>query len=110
MSSVPAAFTCSKLATEKPMASFWYLYLYSRTNNVELAGIPNSVRDNEFEGTVINICKDHRIEITPMDIEACHRLFLSNPQTSHDPNQCRKVIVKSVSCKHRERLLQIKKR
>ena len=49
---------------------------YSWRNNVELAGIPNSIRDNDLEETVINICKEHEIDISPIDTEVCHRLCL----------------------------------
>ena len=31
---------------------------YSRRNNVELSDIPNSIRDEDLENTVINICKE----------------------------------------------------
>ena len=80
---------------------------YNRRNNVELAGIPNSIRDNKLEGTVINICSEHGIKITPMDMEACHRVHLSNAQAVKNPNQCKKVILNFVNCKHPERLLQL---
>ena len=58
----------------------------SRRNNVELAEIPNSIRDKELEEAVKNICKEHGIDTTPIDIEACHRLPYSNAQAAHDPN------------------------
>ena len=82
---------------------------YSRRNNIELAGIPNLIKDNVLEETIINICKEHGIDISPMDIEACHRLPLSNAQANKDPNQCKRVIVKFVNRKLPKRLLQIKK-
>ena len=83
---------------------------YSRRNNIELAGIPNSIKDNVLEETIINICKKHGIDISLMDIEACHWLPRSNARANKDPNQCKSIIVKSVSRKLLERLLQIKKR
>ena len=82
---------------------------YSQRNNIELPGIPNSIKDNVLEETIINICKEHGIDISPMDIEACHRLPNSNAQVNKDPNQCKRVIVKFVNRKLPERLLQIKK-
>ena len=82
---------------------------YSWRNNIELAGIPNSIKDNVLEETIINVCKEHRIDISPMDAEACHRLPLNNAQANKDPNQCKRVIVKFVNCKLPKRLLQIKK-
>ena len=57
---------------------------YTRRNNIELAGIPNSIRDNDLEETIINICKEHGIGLLPMDIEACHRLPLSNAQATKE--------------------------
>ena len=81
---------------------------YSRRNNIELAGIPNSIRDNDLEETIINICKEHRIDISPVDIEACNRVPLSNAQATQDLNQCKRIIIKFVNCKLPERLLQIK--
>ena len=80
---------------------------YSWRNNIELAGIPNLIRDDDLEETFINICKEHGIDISPMDIEACHWLPLSHQKP--DPNQCKRVIIKFVNRKLPERLLQIKK-
>ena len=82
---------------------------YSRRNNIELAGFPKSIKDNVFEETIINICEEHGIDISPMDIEACHRLPLSNAQANKDPSQCKRVIVKFFNRKLPKRLLQIKK-
>ena len=70
---------------------------YSRSNNIELARIPNSIEDNAFEETIIN------------NIEACRRLPLSNAQANKDPNQCKRIIVKFDNRKLPEGLLQIKK-
>ena len=72
---------------------------YRRRNNTELAGIPDSIKVNVLEETIINICKEHRIDISPMDIEACQRLPLSNAQANKDPNRYKRVIVKSVNRK-----------
>ena len=30
---------------------------FSQRNNIELVGIPNAIRDNDLEETIINICK-----------------------------------------------------
>ena len=38
---------------------------YSRRNNVELSGILNSICDEDLENTVINICKESGIDVTP---------------------------------------------
>ena len=83
---------------------------YSQRNNIELAGMPIPIRDNSLEETIINVCKEHGIDISPMGIEACQRLTFSNAQASKVPNQCKRVIIKFVNRKLPERLLQIKKR
>ena len=49
---------------------------YSRTNNVEISGIPNSIPDKDLENTEIRISKDYRVEIDLKDIEGCHRFPL----------------------------------
>ena len=36
---------------------------YSRRNNIELAGILNLIKDNVLEETIMNSCKEHRIDI-----------------------------------------------
>ena len=82
---------------------------YSQRNNNELAGIPNSITENDSEETVINICKEHGIDISPINIEVCYRLPLSNAQATKDPNQCKRAIIKFVNRKLPKRLLQIKK-
>ena len=46
---------------------------YSRRNNVEISGIPNSIPDKDLENTVISIFRDSGVEIDPEDIEGCHR-------------------------------------
>ena len=40
-----------------------------------MSGIPND-QDQEFEENTVNICKDSDINISPMNIEGCHRLPL----------------------------------
>ena len=50
---------------------------YSRRNNVELSGISNSICDVDLENTVIDICKESRIDVDARDIEGCHQLSLS---------------------------------
>ena len=60
-----------------------------------MAGTPHSISDNDLEETTI--CKEHQINILPMNIEA-----------TKDPNQCKRVI-KFANRKLPECLLQIKK-
>ena len=44
---------------------------YSRRNNVEISGIPQSVTDNQLEEKVIDILKAIDVSITSNKIEAC---------------------------------------
>ena len=83
---------------------------YSRRNNIELTGIPNSTGENDLEKTFINICKEHGTDISPRDIEACNRLPLSNAQVTKDPNQCKRKIIKFVNRKLPKRLPEVKKK
>ena len=50
---------------------------YSRRNNVEISGIPNTIPDNLIQNIVISICRDSGVEIDPKDVKGCHRLPLS---------------------------------
>ena len=47
---------------------------YSRRNNVEISGIPQSVSDNQLEEKVVDILKAIDVNITTNEIEACYRL------------------------------------
>ena len=79
---------------------------YSRRNNVELSGIPNSICDEDLENTVINICKESGINVDARDIEGCHQLPLSRNSRGHD----KRVIVKFFNRKYAEAMLKDKKR
>ena len=79
---------------------------YSRRNNVEIPGIPNSIPDNDLENAVISICRDSGVEIDPKDIKCYHRLPLSRNSKGQDE----RMIVKFVNRKHSEALLRDKKR
>ena len=50
------------------------LQQYSRRNNVEFCGIPDSVDNTILEQTIINIAHNIDIDINHSDFEACHRL------------------------------------
>ena len=47
---------------------------YSRRNNVEIPGIPESVCESQLEENVVDILKAIYVNITSNEIEACHRL------------------------------------
>lgn len=73
---------------------------------MQLLGIPNSIPDKNLKNTVINICKESRIDVEVRDTEGCHRLPLSRSSRSHD----KRVKVKFVNRKDVEPLLTDKKR
>ena len=46
---------------------------YSRRNNIEIQGIPKTVKDEELERKFIDIFSALNISITSKDVEDCHR-------------------------------------
>ena len=66
---------------------------YGRRNNVEISGISNQIPYQDLEENVVKICKDSDINISPMDIEGCHRLPLGGNSTT----TTKRVIVKFVN-------------
>ena len=78
---------------------------YGCRDNVEISGISNQIPDQDLEEKVIKICKDSDINISPMDIQGCHRLSLGRNST----NTTKLVILKFVNWKHSEAILQRKK-
>ena len=78
---------------------------YGRRNNLEIAGIPNQIRDDQLENNVIGIYKKMNINVIKDDIEACHRL----PPPKNSPNNNKKVIVRFVNRKLVEKALKQKK-
>ena len=76
---------------------------YGGRYNVELSWISNQILD--LAENIIKICKDSDINISPMDIEDCHRLPIGRNTT----NTTKRVIVKFVNGKHSEAMLQQKK-
>lgn len=74
---------------------------YIRRNNVEIVGIPDSVKQCDLESKVIEIGKAVNIEICPKEIEACHRLYQSRNQ--HGP---KRTIVRFVNRKLAENLIK----
>ena len=78
---------------------------YGRRNNVEISGISNQIPGEDLEENITKICKDSDINISPMDIEDCHRLPIGRNTT----NTKKRVIVKFVNRKHSEAMLQRKK-
>ena len=79
---------------------------YSRRNNVEISGTPNSIPEDDLENTVVSICKDSGVEVNPKDVESYHRF----PFSRNNREQDKRVIVQFVNRKHSETLLRDKKR
>ena len=61
----------------------------------------DTLNDGKFEETIIEVCKDININVSEIDIEACHRL----PVIPNTANVGKKVIVKFVSRKSSESIL-----
>ena len=55
---------------------------YSRRENIEILGIPNTVGDDELEGKVISILNSIGCNISSYEIVACHRLRKTNANQS----------------------------
>ena len=55
---------------------------YGRCNKVEICGISNQIPDQDLEENVVKICKDSDINISPMDMEGCHRLPIGRISTN----------------------------
>ena len=77
---------------------------YGRCNNGEISGISDDILDEDLEENM-KICQDSNINMSPMDIEGCHRLPLGRNST----NTLKQVIVKFVNRNHCEAMLQWKK-
>ena len=63
---------------------------YSGRNNIEIQGIPKTVKNKELESKVIDIFSALNISITSKDVEDCHSLGKDGKNT----------IVRSVNRKH----------
>lgn len=77
------------------------LQQYIRRNNIEIAGIPDSVKQDELEAKVIEIGKAVDVQICPKDIEACHRLY--QKQNQQGP---KRTVVRFVNRKLAENLIK----
>ena len=51
---------------------------YQRRENIEIAGIPDNILQEELEVTVLNILKSIDVKTDSYHIVACHRLFNKN--------------------------------
>lgn len=71
---------------------------YGRRNNIEIAGIPDSVLDGDLEKEVTEIMKKINVDISENDIEACHRMGYSK-------NNSKKTIVRFINRKYAKKAL-----
>ena len=55
----------------------WQSVQYNRRNNIEIAGIPTSISNEQLEYKVCEVLNSIGISVEPDDIEACHRLPFS---------------------------------
>ena len=77
---------------------------YNCRNCIEFSSIPDTINDDHLEDTIIEACKDINIDVSEMDIEACHRLHIRCNAT----NAGKWVIVKFVNQKHAESIMSKK--
>ena len=77
------------------------LQQYTRRNNIEISGLPETIEDKSLEDTVIKIAKAVDISIGKSDIEACHRL-----RRRKNDNGPRRTIVRFVNRKFAEKFMR----
>ena len=75
----------------------WKFSQYERRNNVEIAGIPNEVDDNNLEQKVCEIFKSIDVDLNPNEIEACHRLPYSAKEDRSKPKWTIIKVVRNVN-------------
>lgn len=68
---------------------------YSMKENIEIIGIPETVRHSELEQTVIKVLASINVNVTSSDIAVCHRL----PKNSENGEKSGNVIVRFVDRK-----------
>ena len=81
----------------------WGNAQYSRRECLEVVSIPDSVQNNELEDKVPTIFKKTGSEVSPRDIESCHRLIKDNDRVivkfSRRRN-CKQIIPMKKDLKH----------
>lgn len=75
---------------------------YQRRNNLEIAGIPNNVKDDDLEDKAIQIFKKMNVDVAKENVEACHRLPAKDGKN-------KKVIVRFNNRKFASQVLKNKK-
>ena len=77
---------------------------YTRRNNIEVVGIPDSINQDLLEEKIIQLAGTMSVTIQSSDIEACHRL--KKKRNSNGPDT---TIVRFVNRKHAEKIHRSKK-
>ena len=77
----------------------WANAQYSSAECLEVVGVPDSVKNNELGDKALTIFKKIGSEVSPRDIEACHRLKKDNDR----------VTVKFSRSKDCEQIMSVKK-
>ena len=75
---------------------------YGRRNNIEITGIPDNVTDQILEEKVVDILSEISVDVSPKDIEACHRVCVSK-------NNSKKTIVRFINRNHAKKALTSRK-
>ena len=67
---------CSKLENDviSNESSVNALEQYGRRNNIAVSGIPVHVSYRDLEETVISVLSDIEVNVSPNDVEGCHRI------------------------------------
>ena len=67
---------CSKLENDaiSNEASVNALEQYGRRKNIVASRIPAHVSERDLEETVISVLSDIEVNVSPNDVEACHRI------------------------------------
>ena len=81
----------------------WKINQYTRRNNIEIAGIPENIKNEVLEDTVVKILDKIGVKCDPTVIEACHRL-----PRNRRPKVCN-TIVRFVNRKTAEKSLMYRK-
>ena len=71
---------------------------YGRRNNIEITRIPDKVPYQNLEEKVVDILNEISVDVSPKDIEACHRVGVSK-------NNSKKTIVRFINKKHAKKAL-----
>ena len=75
---------------------------YGARNNIEITGIPDNVPDQNLEEKIVDILNEITVNVSPKDIEACHRVGVSKSSS-------KRTIVRFINRKHAKKALTSRK-